>query len=50
MAVKIDPPFDDRAERMIANPAAYFEQAREEARRQIEQEMHQRECAARKRR
>lgn len=49
MAVKIEPQVDDRAERMIADPRLYFETAREEARRQVEQEM-ERERAIRKRR
>lgn len=49
MAVKIEPQVDERAERMIADPKRYFASAREEARRQVVEEM-ERERAARKRR
>ncbi|WP_187776144.1 hypothetical protein [Antrihabitans cavernicola] len=49
MAVKITPKPDDRAERIIADPDAYYAAARERARSEVEQEM-RREQEARKRR
>jgi hypothetical protein len=39
MSVRIDPIPDDRAERMIADPAGYFEAARAEIREQVRAEI-----------
>ena len=50
MAVRINPIPDDRAERMLADPAAYFAEARaricEQVRAEMEQERNQRKRRA----
>lgn len=49
MAVIIDPQSDNRAERMLEDPDAYFASERERIRLQVEEEMRREERTGRRR-